>query len=106
VVQLVRAITGWETNVWELMKTAERGVTMARAFNIREGFTRADDTLPLRMRVPHKSGTLNEKPIDPEVLDENLTTFYAMMGWDPQTGVPTLAKLQELDVAWVAEHLK
>jgi aldehyde:ferredoxin oxidoreductase len=106
VVQLVRVITGWETNVWELMKTAERGVTMARAFNIREGFTRADDTLPLRMRVPHKSGTLNEKPIDPEVLDENLTTFYAMMGWDPQTGVPTLAKLQELDVAWVAEHLK
>ncbi len=105
-VQLVRAITGWETNVWELMKTAERGVTMARAFNMREGFTRADDVLPLRMRVPHKSGTVNEKPVDPEVLDENLTTFYAMMGWDPETGVPTLAKLQELDVAWVADYLK
>ena len=40
------------------------------------------------------------------MLDENLTTFYAMMGWDPQTGMPTLAKLQQLDIAWVAEAIK
>lgn len=105
-VQLVRAITGWETNVWELLKAAERGVTMARAFNMREGLTRADDVLPLRMRMPHKSGTVNEKPVDPEVLDENLTTFYSMMGWDPQTGVPSLGKLQELDIAWVADAMQ
>jgi len=51
------------------------------------------------------SGSINEKPIDPKVLDENLTTFYGMMGWDTQTGVPTLAKLQELDIEWVADHL-
>jgi len=24
-----------------------------------------------------------------------------MMGWDPQTGAPTQAKLDELDIAWV-----
>jgi len=104
-VELVRGITGWETNVYELLLVGERGVTMARAFNLREGLTRADDVLPPRMRMPHKSRTLNEKPIDPEVLDENLSTFYGMMGWDPQTGVPTLAKLQELDIEWVAEAL-
>ncbi|NLE44610.1 MAG: aldehyde ferredoxin oxidoreductase family protein [Chloroflexi bacterium] len=101
-VSLVRAITGWETTVWELLKVAERGVTLARVFNMREGLGRKDDVLPPRMRLPHRSGTLNEKPIDPEVLDENLTTFYAMMGWDPQTGAPTLAKLQELDIEWAA----
>jgi len=106
VVQLVRTITGWRTNMYELLQVAERGVTMARAFNLREGFGRADDVLPLRMRMPHVSGSLNEKPVDPEVLDENLTTFYAMMGWDPQTGMPTLAKLQQLDIAWVAEAIK
>ncbi len=55
------------------------------------------------MAVPHVSRTLNEKAIDPEVLDENLTTFYGMMGWDPQTGEPTEAKLHELDIAWVRD---
>jgi aldehyde:ferredoxin oxidoreductase len=102
-VQLVRTITGWQVNVWELLKAAERGVTMARAFNMREGMTRADDVLPPRMATPHVSGSLNEKPVDPEVLDENLSLFYGMMGWDPQTGQPTEAKLHELDIAWVAD---
>ncbi|MFN2155678.1 MAG: aldehyde ferredoxin oxidoreductase family protein, partial [Anaerolineae bacterium] len=102
-VQIVRAITGWETNVWELMKAGERSVTMARAFNMREGITRKDDVLPPRMRVPHVSGTVNEKPVDPEVLDEAVTLFYGLMGWDPETGEPTQAKLHELDIAWVAD---
>ena len=105
IVELVRAITGWQTNVHELLRVGERGVTMARVFNLREGMTRADDVLPPRMRMPHKHGTVNEKPIDPEVLDENVSTFYGMMGWDPETGTPTLAKLQDLDIEWAAEHL-
>jgi len=35
-----------------------------------------------------------------------VTTFYSMMGWDSQTGKPTLAKLQELDIEWTASCLK
>lgn len=105
-VEIVRAITGWKTTVHELLMVGERGVTMARAFNLREGFTRKDDMLPARMNQPFVSGSVNEKPVDPEVLDENLSTFYGMMGWDEQTGVPTLAKLQQLDITWVADHLK
>jgi aldehyde:ferredoxin oxidoreductase len=105
VIQLVRTITGWQVNRFELLKVCERGVTLARVFNLREGLTRKDDVLPPRMRMPHKSGTVNEKPVDPEVLDENLSVYYGMMGWDPETGVPTLAKLQDLDIEWAAEHL-
>jgi len=104
-VKVVNAITGWKTNEHELLKVGERGVTMARAFNMREGMTRADDVLPLRMRQPHKSGTVNEKPVDPEVLDEGVTMFYGMMGWDPQTGQPTTGKLQELDIEWVKDAM-
>jgi aldehyde:ferredoxin oxidoreductase len=99
--QLVSVITGWKTNTHELLQVAERGVTMARAFNIREGLTRQDDVLPLRMRTSHKSGTVNEKPVDPEVLDEAVTMFYGMMGWDAQSGRPTEGKLQQLDIEWV-----
>jgi len=103
IVSLVRTITGWQTNVNELLKVAERGVTMARLFNMREGFTRADDKLPARMNTPFVSGTVLEKPIDPEVLDEHLEMFYGMMGWDPKTGKPTEGKLQELDIEWAAK---
>jgi len=106
IVELVSAITGWRTNLWELLKASERGLTMARAFNLREGLTRADDRLPPRTNTRFVSGPLNEKPIDPKTLSGNLTTFYDMMGWDPQSGVPTLAKLQELDIEWVAQHLE
>ncbi|MBE0557494.1 MAG: aldehyde ferredoxin oxidoreductase C-terminal domain-containing protein, partial [Proteobacteria bacterium] len=37
-VELLQAVTGWETSLWELMKVGERTVTMARVFNLREGF--------------------------------------------------------------------
>jgi aldehyde:ferredoxin oxidoreductase len=104
-VQLVRAITGWQTNVFELQMAAQRGLAMARAFNLREGLSRADDRLPARMNTFHKTRRTNERPVDPQVLDENLSTYYGMMGWDPETGIPTLAKLRELDIEWVAEHL-
>ncbi len=106
IVEIVRSITGWQTNVYELMKVVERGLTMARVFNMREGMTRKDDVLPFKMRLPHKSGVVNEKPVDPEVLDEHVSMFYGMMGWDPKTGAPTAGKLQELDIEWVADAAK
>ncbi|MBN1877063.1 MAG: aldehyde ferredoxin oxidoreductase family protein [Anaerolineae bacterium] len=100
-VELIRTITGWKTNLWELLKSAERSVTMMRVFNMREGITRADDVLPKRMATHHVRGTLNEMPVKPEVLDEAVGLFYGMMGWDTETGAPTRAKLAELDIAWV-----
>jgi aldehyde:ferredoxin oxidoreductase len=103
VVDLIRGITGWRTNLYELLKVGERCVTMARLFNMREGLTRDDDALPPRLAEPHLTRTLNEKPVDPEVLDEMLSMYYGMMGWDPQTGMPTEGKLHELDIAWAAE---
>jgi aldehyde:ferredoxin oxidoreductase len=102
---MVSSLTGWRMNVWELMRAGERGVTMARAFNMREGLTRDDDRLPIRMQQHHVSGQVNEEPVDPEVLEEAKETFYGMMGWDQATGKPTLAKLQELDIAWVYSQL-
>jgi len=99
-VELIGAITGWKVSAYELMKTCERGVTLARLFNLREGLTRADDVLPPRMQEPHVSGTLNEVPVTPEALEEAKSLFYGMMNWDPQTGVPTAACLADLDIAW------
>ncbi len=103
VARILEGLTGWQTNVWELMRAGERGVTMAREFNMREGFSRKDDKLPARIAEPHVSGSLNEKPIKPKDLDEALTMFYGMMGWDTRTGKPTDVKLRELDLEWLVD---
>lgn len=102
VVEAVRDVTGWDTNAWELWKAVERMLTMARAFNVRQGFTPADDRLPPRMAEPLGSNGPG-KPIDPLDVEAALPIYYEMMGWDPATGSPRLARLYELDIAWIAE---
>jgi len=102
-VEMVNAVTGWETNVWELRKTAERALTLARLFNLREGLSRADDVLPPRMAQPHRTPAGNAEPVTPEALDAAVTMYYGIMGWDPRTGMPPAAKLDELDIAWAGE---
>ena len=100
-VEVTRAVTGWDTSMWELMKVGERVNTMARAFNIREGFTKSDDWLPERFFHSHTSGALSNTSVDPVKLEKGRKLYYEMMGWD-ENGVPTDAKLEELDIGWVA----
>jgi len=100
--EIVRAVTGWNSTSWELMKIGERVTTMARAFNIREGFSKEDDWLPKRFFSPTTSGPLSETSVSPEKLQKARQTYYAMMGWN-ENGVPQRAKLEELDIGWVAE---
>ena len=103
--EIVRAITGWDVTTWELMKVGERGTTMARAFNMRAGFTRADDCFPKRIHQPFTSGPLEGVGYGEERLEEAISAYYGMMGWDRETGVPMRGKLQELDIEWVADLL-
>ncbi len=105
VVEMVNAVTGWDTTTWELMKLGERATTMARAFNVREGFTKDDDWLPERLFQPLESGPLKGTKLSKDVYGEAIAAYYQVMGWD-ETGVPTKAKLEELDVGWVADRLK
>jgi len=105
-VDVVSAVTGWETSLWELLKAGERMVTMARVFNLREGFGRRDDTLPDRLFEPLESGPLQGKGIDRREFQEALTQYYEAMGWDPKDGVPTRGKLAELNLYWLDECVK
>lgn len=103
--EIVEAITGWHVTTWELMKVGERATTMTRAFNVREGFTKADDSLPKRMHEPFISGPLAGIAIGEDRLSDAVSVYYDMMGWDKDTGTPTRGKLQELDIEWVADLL-
>ncbi len=80
-------------------------MTLARVFNTREGLTAADDQLCPRSYSPTQGGALAEGGIDREELRAAMHTYYGMLGWDRETGVPTVEKLQELSVGWAAEYL-
>ena len=100
-VEHMRAVTGWDVSLHELIKAGERADTMARIFNAREGFTPADDTIPERL-FDGLEGPLNGERIDPEELEIAKQAYYQIAGWDPKTGWPTQAKLMELDLEWAA----
>ncbi len=99
---IVNAVTGWDTTVWELLRVGERARLLARVFNVREGFSRQDDRLPSRFFTPFGSDTpaLEGVALDEGSLQEALDKYYRMYGWDPETGIPTRERLEELDIGW------
>ena len=99
---VVRWVTGWNTTAFELMNVSERAITLARIFNIREGFTNKDDWLPQRFFHPKHSGALSNTAINPQKFRKAITTYYGMMGWNNR-GVPTQTTLEELNIAWTAD---
>jgi aldehyde:ferredoxin oxidoreductase len=99
------AITGWPMSYWKLMKAVERGITLARIFNLREGFSVEDDRFPARFATSPSEGALEGITIDPDTLVEAQRIYYQMLGWD-ETGVPTYARLVELDLEWAAQYLE
>ncbi len=99
-VEYVNAVTGWDVSLWELLKVGERANNMYRIFNLREGFTKADDTLPDRLFEGLGNGALEGENIDREEFAKALQLYYQMAGWDTETGAPTQSKLIELELEW------
>ncbi len=97
--ELMKAVTGWNTGWVELLQVAERILTLMRLFNLREEFTAADDELPLRYYQPKTDGVLATKEIvDQATMGKARQWYYYYMGWDDK-GVPTPEKLAELEIA-------
>jgi len=103
VVTMVRAATGWNCNLWELVKVGERAMTLARLFNIREGFTDKDDILPKRFYEPFLTGPIAGVAPTLEQVEKAKRDYYEMMGWDRNTGIPGRAKAMELDIEWALD---
>jgi len=98
---LLKAATGIDAfgDTQFLDKVGERIVTLERCFNVREGFSRAQDTLPKRMLEEPLD---NAGPATGEVFrafDDLLDEYYSAMGYDLQ-GIPTREKLRDLDLVW------
>jgi aldehyde:ferredoxin oxidoreductase len=96
----VRAATGWDVTVGELLEIGERAVNLARMFNVREGFDRRQDKLPERLHLPLEGGPLTGVSIDRDEFEAAVTALYTLKGWDPETGAPTPACLERLGLEW------
>ena len=103
-VDMARAVTGWNLSLWELMKAGERSLNMMRAFNAREGFSDTQDKLPSKLFKALSGGRSDGLAVTEKEITAARHTYYAMCGWDAQ-GRPTRAKLEELGIAWVADKL-
>lgn len=102
----VQNITGWDATVDDLLRVGERRLNLLRAFNAREGIGREQDTLPKKLFQPRKGGKSDGIALDIETdLEWAKERYYALSGWDVATGAPTRAKLETLDLAWVADML-
>ncbi len=103
--ELISAVTGWNTNAWELEKVGERALALARLFNAREGLTAKDDFVPERLYTGVSSGPRQGKGLDREAFQAAIKSYYGMAGWDAETASPTADKLAELDLAWAIPEL-
>lgn len=95
IVDIMNAVTGINTGPGELVRIAERTMTVARMFNVREGFTDDDDVLPKRFFQPRTNGALANKALDPQKMDKAKRYYYNLMGWDNK-GMPLPERIEEL----------
>ena len=97
-VTLVNAATGSGYNVDELRKVGARSWTMERMFNLREGLSKKDDTLPERLfTLPIDDGPSKGAVVSKVDFDKELEEYYKLWGWTSD-GVPTKDALDKLGI--------
>ena len=103
--ELVEAVAGFQISNAELLAIGERIYNVARAFNVREGFSRKDDTLPWRLlHEPIPKGKSAGSYVKPKELEHMLDEYYQARGWS-EDGIPTKVKLASLDLEDIAEEI-
>ena len=91
-------ITGWDVRAEELKKAGERINNLKKLFNIREGWTREDDTLPERVLTEAlPDGAAAGVGLTEDDLQMMVSAYYQARGWNPDGTIPS-SKLAELDI--------
>ncbi len=103
--ELYTLVTGIPMSPAELKQLGERTVNLKKAFNIREGWTRADDDLPYRLtHEPIPDGPAKGHYITPEELRLEIDDYYEARGWTANGLIPR-QKLRELGMDDIAEDI-
>ena len=103
--EMVKAVTGMDLSVADLLTIGERVYNLQRAFNAREGLDRSSDTLPSRVfENPIPKGQSKGSLIKRSEFERMLDDYYQVRGWS-ENGVPTKVKLVCLDLNDAAEQV-
>ncbi len=104
--QLLRAVTGWNTSAYEIMRFGERRLNLMRVYNLREGLTADDDTLPARFfdePINMPGGRWDGIRLNRSDFRTAVRTYYRMMGWD-NAGRPHYETLLDHHLEWVVSE--
>jgi aldehyde:ferredoxin oxidoreductase len=105
-VRFYQLATGMNASEDEFKLIGERVWNLIRVFNVREGFTRKDDTMPDRIAEdPLLSGPAKGKVVPREFFEKMLDEYYQLRGWT-KNGIPTEETLKRLGLAEFAKDIK
>jgi len=97
------AVTGIEISPQDLKQAGERIHNFFKVLNMREGFSRNDDTMPAWFKpidTPDGKAAMKdyygERTLSEDDVNKLLDDYYDERGWDNERGVPTKEKLAEL----------
>jgi aldehyde:ferredoxin oxidoreductase len=94
--ELLEPVTGWDVDETELKTTARRVVVAKRLFNLREGWTRSEDTLPERfLSEPLELDSGRPATLTRERLNAMIEAYYVARGLD-ENGAPHAETRMEL----------
>jgi aldehyde:ferredoxin oxidoreductase len=97
------ASTGFEMTATDLITTGERVMNLHRLFNLREGLSRSDDALPLRVLEKPEFGIYqNEENCAVADFDAMLDEYYDARDWSRDEGRPSEVKLESLGLTGLA----
>jgi aldehyde:ferredoxin oxidoreductase len=104
--EFFKLVTGKDWDMDGLFKIAERMRNLERMFDVRQGLTRAADTLPKKFfEQPLAKGKYEGAVLDKAKFEGMKDEYYELRQWDKETGIPTRDKLEELGLKDVADEV-
>jgi aldehyde:ferredoxin oxidoreductase len=99
---LLQTATGVPFTAMGLISIGERIYNLERIFNARDGFSRKDDSLPMRLlETPLPEGHSKNTTV---ALDLMLDEYYRLRGWTAD-GVPTTSTLSEVKLGYASKQI-
>lgn len=104
--EVYEEVTGIPMTGAYLEKRAKAILNLAKCYNIREGWTRADDHPPRKFfEVAHTRGPCKGVTLQEEGFQKLLSGYYEAREWDTETGIPTKETLKKLDLEYVIKDM-
>ncbi len=89
--ELIKAVVGWDLTIEEAIKTGRRIQTLRQAFTLREGID------IIKNRIPERTVTVDYL--------EDYKGYCEKMGWNPETAYPLKETLTDLNLDFVIKDL-